>query len=130
MAMVGFVSQSTEVRIYDNESIIWAGLSDKGLLYDYDIRGGAAGNGLLAFGLSYNASYSLNLDFRISWMHSKKFNQFTNNELVQWGYVFDGQASEFNPNNFESENLKPQIGSNRSAFDLLLISFGLTAFFE
>lgn len=130
MAMVGFVSQSTEVRIYDNESIIWAGISDKGLLYDYNISGSTAGNGLLAFGLSFNADYSLNLDLRISWMHSKKFNQFTNHELAQWGYAFDGPASEFNSNHFESENLKPQIGSNRSTFDLLLISFGLTAFFE
>jgi hypothetical protein len=130
MAMVGFVSQSTEVRIYHNESIIWAGISDKGLLYDYSLSGGLAGSRLLAFGISYNADYSLNLDLRVSWLHSKKYSQIASSDVAQWNYTFDGEASEYNPENFQPANLNMKTNSNRTTFDMLLISFGLTAFFE
>jgi len=128
MAMIGFISPSTEVRIYEEDALVWAGIKDKGLLYDYSRSDGSAGNRLLACGLSYNAGYFINIDFRVSWIHSKNYNQITSGDLDQWNFNYEGTSTDFNPDKFKPEKVNMKINQNSTAFNLLLFSIGITFF--
>lgn len=130
MAGIGFINHNTLLRLYDDDEwVIW-GTSDDGLLLESRIRHKWYGSRFAAVGVSYNAAYSLNLDFRFTLIQSQKF-QYQSLKLPdEWSMYASQTDDNGNPSGFEAESNDLFNPKQAVPFSMLMFSFSLTAFFE
>jgi hypothetical protein len=130
MAGIGFINHNTLLRLYDDDEwVIW-GTSDRGLLLESRINHKWYGSRFVAAGISYNAGYSLNLDFRFTLIQSQKFKYQSLKLPDEWSMYASQTDGSGNPAGFEAESgdlFNPQ---QAVPFNMLMFSFSLTAFFE
>lgn len=130
MAGIGFINHNTLLRLYDDDSWVVWGTSDDGLLLESRIRHRWYGSRFAALGISYNASYSLNLDFRFTFIQSPKFQYQSLKIPNEWSMNASKIDVDGNPSQLQSESSNFYNPSEAIPFSMLMFSFSLTAFFE
>jgi hypothetical protein len=130
MAGIGFINHNTLLRLYDDDEwVIW-GTSEEGLLLESRIPHRWYGSRFAAVGVSYNADYALNLDFRFTLIQSQKF-QYQSLKLPdEWSMSASQTDGSGNPVGFEAESSDLFNTQQAVPFNMLMFSFSLTAFFE
>lgn len=130
MAGLGFINHNTLLRLYDDDQWVFLGTSDKGLLLESRIRHKWYGSRFVAAGVSYNAAYSLNLDFRVTFIQAPKFSYQSLNLPGEWSMYASQTDANGNPAGFEAESSELYRPKQAIPFSMLLLSFSLTVFFE
>jgi hypothetical protein len=130
MAGIGFINHNTLLRLYDDDQWPVLGTSDEGLLLESRIRHKWYGSKYIAAGISWNAAYSLNLDFRFTLIHSQKFRHQSLKLPDDWGVFYSSENGNGLPDKIEANSNDLFNTSKSVPFRMLLFSFSLTAFFE
>lgn len=130
MAGVGFISHNTLLRLYDDDQWVFWGTSEEGLLLESRIHHKLYGSRFIGAGVSWNAAYSLNLDFRFTLIQSQKFRYQSLKLPEEWNLTASQTDSDGNLTGFEAEDTPLFEAPQSVPFQMLMFSFSLTAFFE
>lgn len=130
MAGIGFINHNTLLRLYDDDQWPLLGTSNEGLLLESRVKHNWYGSRFVATGISWNAAYSLNLDFRFTLIYSQKFSYQSLKLPEEWNLHFAQTQSNVNPSDLVGEENDMFNKQQSVPFYMLMFNFSLTAFFE
>lgn len=130
MAGIGLIGQSTLLRLYDDDKILWWGLSNKGLLLESRVAQNSGNSQFAALGVWWNAGYNVSLDLRFTYVHSPNFNYRSLKQTEAWNVNYTQTDSNGNPTELESSNDDLFTEGQPVSFNMLLISIGCNLLFD
>lgn len=128
IAMVGFVSSATVIKVYNENALVLAGLKNEELIYSESVGNGSYGSLLYGGGIAFDADYNITCDLRVSVLNSRRFSYIAAENFDDWVFDYQQTVEEFDAENFQVDQLNLNLKRTFSPLELLLISFNVTVF--
>ena len=132
MGLGGFVHATTNVKFYEPNTPVFLGIENDGLIFQRSVLSSATWSAGGAFGLGINIGYSVNFDFRATYLHTGNLRYYNNAAVKDWKFNYEG-----NPDDFENQNVRankvegtPIAAPVFSPIQIVMLTAGITVFFE
>jgi len=128
IAMTGFISSATVIKLYDESAFVLTGLKSNGVILHESIGNGAFGSRLFGGGISFNIEKYINIDLRGSLLSSKRFSYVPAENFDEWVFQYQQTFDNFDVADFESNQLNMYLVRKYTPLELFLFSFNVTCF--